>query len=109
MDLYQRGFLRRASVAVRRHHGHGFLERQNVVHLCVIRQRIQEALFYGAGVTKHIADPVRQELLDDRESTGFHTHSWCYHPYRRRPFSSTWTINSPTRCESCVERPVRKG
>ncbi len=135
MELHERRLLRRTGVAVRGEHGNRFLQRQDVLHLRVGPQRIEEPLLNSTGVAEHVRDAVSEELLDDGEMAGLVTHDCetaclrkgakdgcshrtrgantrqraCYQPYRRRPFSSTCTISSPTRCESCVDRPVRNG
>ena len=64
------GFWRGPRVAVGRQHGDRLLQRQDVLHLRVVRQRVEESLLDGAGVPEHVGHAVGEELLDDGEVTG---------------------------------------
>ena len=70
VQLHERGTMRRPRVAIRHQDGDRLLQRQDVLHLRIARQGVQEPLLHRAGVPEHEAHPVREELLDDRMSSG---------------------------------------
>ena len=74
MQLHQRRALRGAGVAIACQHGDRFLERQDVLHLRVVGQCIQETLLHRAGIAEHKIHPVGEELFDDCGTTGLYCH-----------------------------------
>ena len=71
VKLYQGGFVAGASIAVCHGHRNGFLQGQDVFEVRVILERVQKALFHGAGIAEHVVQAVCQKLLDDAVPPGF--------------------------------------
>ncbi len=74
VQLHERRPLRRTRVAVGRQHGDRLLQRQDVFHLRVGPQGVEEPLLNRARVPEHVGDAVGEELLDDGEVTGLVAH-----------------------------------
>ena len=68
------GFCVARAITVGREHRDRLLQRQDVLHLRVGPQRVEESLFDRPGIPEHVRDAVREELLDDGEVAGLVTH-----------------------------------
>ena len=83
-----------AGVAVGHRHRHRFLQRQDVLQVRVVAQRVEKALLDGAGVAEHVAHPIGQELLKHHVVSVFCRHSVCFpHCVCYRPFAWMLPLN----------------
>ena len=66
VDLQQRRAAGGPGVSVGDPRRHSLLQREDVLETVVTLQRVEESLLDGSGVTEHVGQAVREELLDDR-------------------------------------------
>ncbi len=75
MQLDHRRLLGGPRVAICHGNGDRFLERQDVLHLRVVGQCVQEALLDSPRIAEHVVNAIGKQLFDQREASGLVWHA----------------------------------
>lgn len=123
MDLHDRDVPRGPGVGVCGHHGHQFLQGQDILDRREIAEYVEKALLDRTGIAENVGYAIGNELLEHRAISGPHSvtpryvrrtlaslrGATGYQPDRTSPFRNTSTNRSPNSCEHCRERAVMNG